>query len=111
MIDQFKHSFYGQPLTILSGFLETRLHTSRIEDKNLELACASRTELIPRFARAKNIKGKWKYLLQASDGNVQNYQVGRKEAAAPFLLVDVWDSGCSRPSLRNPIGVLGGNSI
>ena len=51
--------------------------TSRIEDNNLELACASRTELIPRFARAKNIKGKWKYLLQASDGNVQNYQVGQ----------------------------------
>ena len=43
----------------------------------MELACASRTELIPRFARAKNIKGKWKYLLQASDGNVQNYQVGQ----------------------------------
>jgi len=50
-------------------------HPRKIEDKNLELACASRTELIPRFARAKNIKGKWKYLLQASDGNVQNYQI------------------------------------
>ena len=54
-----------------------RFSASRIEDNNLELACASRTELIPRFARAKNIKGKWKYLLQASDGNVQNYQVGQ----------------------------------
>ena len=69
---QSQHEQEVNRISILSRF-----SASRIEDNNLELACASRTELIPRFARAKNIKGKWKYLLQASDGNVQNYQVGQ----------------------------------
>ncbi len=38
-------------------------------------ACASRTQDIPRLARAKNTRGKWKYLIQQRGEEVQHFQV------------------------------------
>ncbi|XP_059099356.1 uncharacterized protein LOC131893375 [Tigriopus californicus] len=38
-------------------------------------ACASRTETVPRYARAKNIEGNWKYLVQRPNGDVQQVEI------------------------------------
>ncbi len=38
-------------------------------------ACRSHTELIPRMARARNSRAKWKYLVQAERDEVQHFQV------------------------------------
>ena len=46
-----------------------------ITENNLSPACSSRTKLIPRHTRAKNIAGKWRYLLEYSAGPVQNVEV------------------------------------
>ena len=47
-----------------------------VKENNLSPACRSRTKLIPRHTRAKNIAGKWMYLLEHSAGPVQNVEVG-----------------------------------
>ncbi len=73
--------------TISSGSFETREHffasprlaSNPIEgsqqQSDLSTACHSRSELIPRLARAKNLRGKWKYLVQEEGNNVQHFQV------------------------------------
>lgn len=38
-------------------------------------SCPSRTEIIPRFSRARNVLGKWVYLIDGSSGRQQNVEV------------------------------------
>ena len=51
--------------------------STRNFDPELDPACNSRQEKIPRLARAKNINGNWKYLIQTNEDEVHQFQVGK----------------------------------
>ena len=46
------------------------------QQQQITTACEGRKETIPVLARAKNLKGKWKYLVQKSGNRVQHHEVG-----------------------------------
>ena len=67
----FKHE--ARDKTSLSPYTMTRILSNLRE--NITTACKGRKETIPVMARAKNLKGKWKYLVQKSGNRVQHHEV------------------------------------
>lgn len=67
---------------------------------SLDPACRSRTELIPRLARAQSVDGKWKYLVEDGErGDVQHFRVTVCEGAGGECINDE-DSPHGRKTTR-----------
>jgi len=66
-------------------------HLTRSGDgqQGLSPACRGRKRTIPRMARAKNMRGQWKYLVQsAEDDSPQNFEVIVCERLQEACVVD-----------------------
>ncbi len=49
--------------------------STRVASSAIDPACHGKTTFIPRRARARNLAGKWKYLVQDRGSEVQHFEV------------------------------------